>query len=1032
MNPNIATVQTAEGLADEVYFLPVTPEFVEAVIKKERPDGIMLQFGGQTALNCGVELHRLGVLSKNGVRVCGTSVESIIQAEDREMFNAKLAEINEKFARSVSVYTVEDALKAGAKVGYPIIARCGFALGGLGSFFADNEAEMRVLAKKALAVTPQILVEKSIRGWKELEYEVVRDASNNCVTVCNMENFDPLGIHTGDSIVVAPSQTLDDHEYHMLRNTSIRVVRHLGIIGECNIQYALDPNSDDYCIIEVNPRLSRSSALASKATGYPLAYVAARLALGMPLPHIKNAVTRKTTACFEPALDYIVCKVPRFDMAKFKNCNHVIGSAMKSVGEIMSIGRTFEEAFQKALRMVNDANTGFDPKANKSFPDMEHALRVATDDRVWALAKCMREGWSVDKVWATTKIDKWYLNKLKGIIDCETEMKNANGSMQAGLIKKAKLLGFSDLQIAKCFKTEHGLVRTFRKQNNIVPYTKQIDTLAAEWPAETNYLYMTYLGSEHDVKYDQKDGVIVLGGGGYRIGSSVEFDYSAVMSVRQMRAAGRPVSIINCNPETVSTDFDESDRLYFEELSEERVLDITDNEQPAGTVVSVGGQIGNNLSMPLHEAGVKILGTHPEMIDTAEDRNKFSKMLDKIGVDQPEWQALTSPEAAAAFANKVGFPVLVRASYVLSGGAFRVVREASDLQRFLADAVDISRDKPVVITKYLEGAQEVEIDAIANKGEIVAYAIAEHIENAGVHSGDAHLVLPAQNMSFDTFNKVLDISKRMAKELQISGPMNSQFLVKNGEVKVIEVNVRASRSLPFSSKTLGINMIGLAARIWLGEDVQPVKLDLAQVKHIGVKVPQFSFTRLRGADPLLGVEMASTGEVACFGVNQQEALIKGMMAARIDMPKKKIFFSLPNERERNDMLPSIRAMKLMGFEIQATSGTAEFLEKHNVPHTRFYYDNEQLPAGAQTAFDLLGNRGTDMVVNVPSPLFADQAFENGMGYKMRRQAVDHGVMLLTNAKVAQAFIDSLARAQVLTVEPYRNPYKAQQAAAVAL
>ncbi len=806
----------------------------------------------------------------------------------------------------------------------------------------------------------------------------------------------------GDSIVVAPSQTLDDHEYHVLRNAAIRVVRKLEIVGECNIQYALDPYSDDYRIIEVNPRLSRSSALASKATGYPLAYIAAKLALGMPLPGIKNSVTKKTTACFEPALDYIVCKVPRWDMNKFKNSNKVLGSAMKSVGEIMSVGRTFEEAFQKALRMVNESNEGFSPKS-KAIPDMEHALRVATDDRVWALAKCMREGWSVDKVWEMTKIDKWFLYKLKKIIDCEVTMKAA-GELQPALIKEAKVLGFSDKQIAKCYSgQDHKSVRKFRKSHNIVPYAKQIDTLAAEWPAQTNYLYMSYLGSEHDVAYDQKDGAVVLGGGCYRIGSSVEFDYSAVMTTRTLRSLGKSVSVINCNPETVSTDYDEPNRLYFEELSEERVLDIIDNEKPWGTVVSVSGQVGNNLCMPLHQAGVKILGTHPEMIDSAEDRNKFSKVLDEIGVEQPAWQALTTAAAAGEFAAKVGFPVLVRASYVLSGGAFRVVREAADLTKFLSDAVEVSKEHPVVITKYLENAQEVEIDAIANKGEIVSYAIAEHIENAGVHSGDAHMILPTQNMAPATFNKVLEIGKKMAKAFNISGPMNSQFLVKDGRVQVIELNIRASRSLPFSSKTLGINMIDMAARIWCGEDVKPVEVDLSKIKHVGVKVPQFSFTRLRGADPLLGVEMASTGEVACFGPNQHDALLKGMMAALFKTPKKSVLFCLPNTRDQEKALPSVRTLFMMGFEIQATSETAAFLAQHNVPHTRLFYPDE---SGNPKIADHIRAKKVELVINVRSVKTADQAWEDKEGYAVRRGAADHGIPVLTNLEVPRHLLSS--------------------------
>jgi len=1023
LNPNIATVQTAEGMADKTYFLPVTPEFVEAIISLERPDAVLLIFGGQTALNVGIELDRRGIFIKHGVRVLGTSVNSINTTEDRALFNEALSQINEKYAKSVACKTVEEALAAGISVGYPVIARCGFALGGLGSGFADNEEEMKVLATKALALTPQILVEKSIKGWKELEYEVVRDIYDNCVTVCNMENFDPLGVHTGDSVVIAPSQTLNDAEYHMLRTTAIRVVRHLGIVGECNIQYALDPVSRDYCIIEVNPRLSRSSALASKATGYPLAYVAAKLTLGYPLPELRNSITKRTTANFEPALDYLVCKVPRWDLAKFTGTSKAIGSAMKSVGEVMAVGRAFEEVLQKGLRMVDGTFEGWtlapNNKKEMSMVELEKGIRNPHCRRVHDIIRAMHQGVSVHQIWEWSKIDKWWLNKCQNIVTLEKKLV-AGGLQSKSLITdiaQAKKWGFSDVGLAQALKCTQEEVRQLRLKNGITPFVKQIDTVAGENPAQTNYLYTTYNANEHDMQFNQKDQVMILGGGCYRIGSSVEFDYSAVMATRFLRSRGNSVTVINCNPETVSTDYDESSRLYFEELSEERVRDIIDLEKPdVGVVVAVGGQVTNNLAMPLHNAGIKLLGTSALDIDAAEDRNKFSKLMDAAGVDQPEWSELTSTAAAKDFIRKVGYPVLVRASYVLSGGAFRVVREEASLEKFLADAVEVSGDKPVVVTKFVEGAMEVEIDAVANKGEVVAYAISEHIEPAGVHSGDAHMVLPAPRLSAADQSRILDAGKKMAKALNISGPFNSQMLWKNGELKVIECNSRASRSLPFSSKVLGVPFIDLAARIWVGEDVKPIKQDMKLVKNYGVKVPQFSFTRLMGADPVLGVEMASTGEVACFATTPEEALLKGYMGSRVELARKKVFFHVTQEADFNLQLKPMVQLNAMGYQLFCSTETAAFMKKNGIAHTELKWGGEVEQA--------MIKRKVDLVVNVPSTRFADQNTERTRDYALRRSAVDHSIPLISNGHVAAAIINALATVPKLHVDPYKAPKQA--------
>jgi carbamoyl-phosphate synthase (ammonia) len=955
MNPNIASVQTnvderALARADNVYFLPVTPEFIEMVIRRERPDGIVVSMGGQTALNCGVELHNSGVLAKYGVKVLGTQIDAIVATEDRQIFADKLNEINEKLAPSLAVTSVQDAVDAALKIKYPVMIRSAFALGGLGSGICNNEAELRDMATRAFSLTNQVLVERSLKGWKEIEYEVVRDAADNCITVCNMENFDPLGVHTGDSIVVAPSQTLSNEEYHMLRNTAIKVVRHIGIVGECNIQYALDPFSTDYCIIEVNARLSRSSALASKATGYPLAAVAAKLSLGITLPEIQNAVTRRTTACFEPSLDYIVTKIPRWDLGKFAGVSTEIGSAMKSVGEVMAIGRGFEESFQKAMRMVDSGIEGFEPRGDWSDKaKLRKELTRPSDKRPFALAYALKHGiYSVDEIHALTAIDKWFLRRLERIDNASklVESRKTLAAVTPEDMRLAKMLGFSDKQIAarlsataagKSHKPSLDDVRAARKAMGIVPYVKQIDTLAAEYPAQTNYLYMTYLASEHDITFNDH-GVVVLGSGCYRIGSSVEFDWCAVSAIRTLRQLGHKSVVINYNPETVSTDYDECDRLYFEELSLERVLDIYEIETAKGVIVSVGGQIPNNLALPLHKRNVKILGTSPESIDRSEDRHKFSTLMDSIGVQQPAWRALTTKEDAFAFAKAAGYPVLVRPSYVLSGAAMNVAHTQVALAAMLENAVAVSPEFPVVITKFMEGAQEIEFDGVAQNGTIVAQAVSEHVEEAGVHSGDATLMLPPQTISSYYIHQVKSIAAKTAKALNISGPFNMQFLAKGADVSVIECNLRASRSLPFVSKTVGSDFIQAATRVMLGLDVTQDRslpgIDSAPrpSNFVGIKAPMFSFTRLRGADPVLGVEMASTGEVACFGADRHEAFLKSLVATNFELPKTSILVSA-QEQYLHDTVHSMYKLKSLGFKLFATPATSEFLTKHGIENT---------------------------------------------------------------------------------------------------
>ena len=1014
INPNIATIQTSENIADRVYFLPVTPEYVEDVIAKERPQGILLAFGGQTALNCGVKLYRSGVLEKYDVQVLGTPVQAIIDTEDREIFVKKLDEIDVKTIKSEAVTTVSDAKRVAKELGYPIIIRAAYTLGGLGSGFCDNEAELDVLAQKAFTYSPQILVEKSLKGWKEVEYEVVRDRYDNCITVCNMENFDPLGIHTGESIVVAPSQTLTNAEYHKLRRLAIKIICHIGIVGECNVQYALDPNSEDYRVIEVNARLSRSSALASKATGYPLAFVAAKLGLGYGLHELKNSVTKTTSACFEPALDYIVCKIPRWDLGKFKGVSRELGSSMKSVGEVMAIGRTFEEAIQKGLRMIGQGMHGF--VANKGFADIDidEALSHPTDKRVFVIAHALHKGYTVDQIHALTKIDKWFLEKLQGIVNLEKKL-DAYGKMEAvpdELLLEAKQKGFSDFQLARTIlkpdsehiEKEMLQVREARKQRGITPVIKQIDTLAAEYPAMTNYLYVTYNGTAHDVDFprDGKD-VVVLGSGAYRIGSSVEFHGCSVNASQTIRRQGFRSIMINYNPETVSTDYDECDRLYFDELTLERVLDITDLEQPAGVVVSVGGQIPNNLAMRLHHQHVPILGTSAGDIDRAEDRHKFSSMLDEIGVDQPRWKELTSLDAIYRFVDEVGFPVLIRPSYVLSGAAMNVVSNREELEHFLTLATNVSKQYPVVVTEFIENAKEIEIDAVAQDGEVIAYAISEHVEFAGVHSGDATLVFPAQKMYVETMRRIKKISRQVAQGLHISGPFNMQLLAKDNDIKVIECNLRASRSFPFVSKVLKVNFIELATRVMLGEKVEPPHKSAFELDYVGIKAPQFSFSRLQKADPVLGVEMASTGEVGCIGDDFPEAILKAMLSVGYTIPKKNILLSTGDSRSKMDMVSAAKALQKKGFCIFATKGTADFLATNGVEAAVVHWPDQPQEPNALT---LIKEKKIDMVVNIPKNLSKDELNND---YLIRRGAIDFNIPLLTNARLASAFITAFCK-----------------------
>ncbi|MBO7204442.1 MAG: carbamoyl-phosphate synthase (glutamine-hydrolyzing) large subunit [Bacteroidales bacterium] len=1009
INPNIATVQTSEGIADKIYFLPVTPFFVEEVIKKEKPQGILLAFGGQTALNCGVALYKNNVLDKYNLKVLGTPIRAIMDTEDRELFVKKLDEIDVKSIKSTAVDNIEDALAAAENLGYPVIIRAAYALGGLGSGFCDNADELRKLAEKALSYSPQVLVEKSLKGWKEIEYEVVRDRFDNCITVCNMENFDPLGIHTGESIVVAPSQTLTNHEFNLLRELSIKIVRHIGIVGECNVQYAFDPNSDDYRVIEVNARLSRSSALASKATGYPLAFVAAKLGLGYGLFDLKNSITKTTPAYFEPALDYVVCKIPRWDLSKFQGVSREIGSSMKSVGEVMSIGRTFEEALQKGLRMIGQGAHGFTANKEIRIENIDKALKEPTDNRIFVISKAFLAGYTVDQIHELTKIDKWFLNKLESIMNTANELAACDELEQIDdqLLWKAKAQGFSDFQIGRHVLKDRidsedmvKVVRDYRKSRGILPVVKQIDTLAAEFPAQTNYLYLTYNGTVSDVDYkgDHKS-IIVLGSGAYRIGSSVEFDWCSVNALQTIRKSGWRGVMINYNPETVSTDYDMCDRLYFDELTYERVLDIYDLEQPHGVIVSVGGQIPNNLAVRLDEVGVPLLGTPANSIDNAEDRHRFSAMLDSIGVDQPRWKELSSLSEVNTFVKDVGFPVLVRPSYVLSGAAMNVCSNDSELERFLALAANVSKKHPVVVTEFIENAKEIEFDAVADKGTVIAYAISEHIEFAGVHSGDATIQFPPQKLYVATVRRIKKIARKIAQALNISGPFNIQFLAKNNDIKVIECNLRASRSFPFVSKVLNINLIELATKVMIGEEVTPPEKSAFDLDYVGIKASQFSFSRLQKADPVLGVDMASTGEVGCIGDDTDEAILKAMMSVGYDIPKKNILISSGDGKQKAELLYACQLLAKHGYTIYATGGSHKFLEDNNVPSTRVYWPSEQ-GQGPQ-ALDMIHDKQIDLVVNIPKNL-TEEELKNG--YTIRRAAVDFNIPLITNARLASAFI----------------------------
>ena len=1018
INPNIATVQTSEGVADQIYFLPVTPYFVEKVIEKERPQGILLAFGGQTALNCGVELYKSGVLEKYGVKVLGTPVQAIIDTEDRELFVEKLDEIDVKTIKSQACENIEGARKAAKELGYPVIIRAAYALGGLGSGFCDNEEELDRIAEKAFAFSPQVLVEKSLKGWKEIEYEVVRDRYDNCITVCNMENFDPLGIHTGESIVIAPSQTLTNSEYHKLRALSIKIIRHIGIVGECNVQYAFDPQSEDYRVIEVNARLSRSSALASKATGYPLAFVAAKLGLGYGLFELKNSVTKTTSAFFEPALDYVVCKIPRWDLGKFRGVDRELGSSMKSVGEVMAIGRTFEEAIQKGLRMIGQGMHGFIENKELVIEDIDKALKEPTDKRIFIIAKAMAQGYTIDQIHDLTKIDKWFLQKLKNIYDIDNRLHQcANiNVLEADLLREAKIYGFTDFQVARALGMEQEMdledatlaVRAKRKQMGILPVVKQIDTLAAEYPAQTNYLYLTYSGVAHDITFESdKRSIVVLGSGAYRIGSSVEFDWCGVQALNTIRKEGYRSVMINYNPETVSTDYDMCDRLYFDELTFERVMDILDLECPKGVVVSTGGQIPNNLAMKLDAQRVPILGTQAKYIDNAEDRDKFSAMLDRIGVDQPEWSALTSMEDVQVFIDRVGFPVLVRPSYVLSGAAMNVCSNQDELERFLKLAANVSKKHPVVISKFMQNTKEVEMDAVARNGEIIAYAISEHIEFAGVHSGDATIQFPAQKLYVETVRRIKKISAQIAKELNISGPFNIQYLARDNEIKVIECNLRASRSFPFVSKVLKINLIELATKVMLGLPVEKPHKSFFDFDYVGIKASQFSFNRLQKADPVLGVDMSSTGEVGCLGDDVNTALLKAMLSVGHRIPKKSILLSTGTAKDKAAMLDAARTLIEHGYELYATGGTSRYLTENGIENTTVYWPSQE--GQHPQALELLHQHKIDMVVKIPKDLTAGELTN---GYKIRRASVDLNVPLITNSRLAAAFIHAFCTVKV--------------------
>ncbi len=1012
INPNIATVQTSEGIADKIYFLPVTPYFVEKIIMKEKPDGILLSFGGQTALNCGISLHKNGALERNNVKVLGTPIQAIMDTEDRDLFVKKLDEIDIKTIKSTAVTSTEDALEAAKKLGFPVIIRAAYTLGGQGSGFCSNEEELRIRAESAFSYTNQILVEKSLKGWKEVEYEVVRDQFDNCITVCNMENFDPLGIHTGESIVVAPSQTLTNSEYHTLRQLAIKIIRHIGIVGECNIQYTLDPHSEDYRVIEVNARLSRSSALASKATGYPLAFVAAKLAIGYGLHEIKNSITKTTSAFFEPALDYIVCKIPRWDLNKFVGVSKQIGSSMKSVGEVMAIGRTFEESIQKGLRMIGQGMHGFIGNRDLEFGDIETELVEPTDMRIFVIADAFNKGYTIEQIYDFTKIDRWFLFKLKNIFDLKNELEKYDvlEKVPVDLVKKAKILGFSDFQIARFViksvneNIEEGLlsVREFRKKNGIFPYVKQIDTLAAEYPAKTNYLYLTYGASTHDIDFkDDGKSVIVLGSGAYRIGSSVEFDWCCVNALYSINKAGFRSVMINYNPETVSTDYDVCDRLYFDELSFERVLDIIELEKSKGVIISTGGQIPNNLAMRLYNADVYVLGTSPVYIDNAENRHKFSTLCDQLKIDQPRWKELTSIEDIHDFTDDVGFPVLIRPSYVLSGAAMNVVSNKDEMKHFLSLAAKVSKQYPVVVSEFIQQAKEIEIDAVAKDGELIVYAISEHVEFAGVHSGDATMVFPAQKIYFETMRRIKRISKQIAKALHINGPFNMQFLAKDNDIKVIECNLRASRSFPFVSKVLKINFIDIATKIMLGLEVSKPNKSIFDLDYIGIKAPQFSFSRLQKADPILGVDMASTGEVGCIGENFYETILTSMLSVGYTIPKKNILLSTGPMRSKVEMVNSCKMLVEKGYNLFATRGTAQFLELNGIECTVLHWpDEEQKP----NTLDYLKNKMIDLVINIPKDLTSTELSND---YTIRRSAVDFNIPLITNARLASAFLTAI-------------------------
>lgn len=1023
INPNIATVQTSEGVADQIYFLPVQPYFVERVIEKERPDGILLAFGGQTALNCGVALYREGILDKYGVQVLGTSVQAIMDTEDRELFVEKLNEIGVKTIKSEACESIEAARKAAAELGYPVILRAAYALGGLGSGFCDNEDELNRLAEKAFSFSPQVLVEKSLKGWKEIEYEVVRDRYDNCITVCNMENFDPLGIHTGESIVVAPTQTLTDRESQKLRSLAIKIIRHIGIVGECNVQYALDPNSEDYRVIEVNARLSRSSALASKATGYPLAFVAAKLGMGYGLFELKNSITKTTSVFFEPALDYVVCKIPRWDLSKFRGVDKELGSSMKSVGEVMAIGRTFEEAIQKGLRMIGQSMHGFVENKELEIDDIDVALREPTDKRVFIISKAMHKGYTIDQIHELTKIDKWFLEKLKHIIDIDERMKalkNVN-NLDKELLRTAKIYGFTDFQIARAVGLEEEVgnmhkamltIRQLRKNYGILPVVKQIDTLAAEYPAHTNYLYVTYSGVASDISFDRDNrSIIVLGSGAYRIGSSVEFDWCGVQALNTIRREGFRSVMINYNPETVSTDYDMCDRLYFDELTFERVMDIIEFESPYGVIVSTGGQIPNNLAMRLDAQNVPILGTSAKDIDNAEDRAKFSSMLTRNNISQPEWSALTSMDDINEFIDKVGFPVLVRPSYVLSGAAMNVCSNRDELERFLKLAANVSEDHPVVVSRFIEHAKEIEMDAVANRGEIIAYAISEHIEFAGVHSGDATIQFPPQKLYVETVRRIKRVSRQIAKELHISGPFNIQFMARDNDILVIECNLRASRSFPFVSKVLKLNLIDLATKVMLGKPVEKPNKNLFDLDYVGIKASQFSFNRLQKADPVLGVDMSSTGEVGCLGDDTNDALLKSMLAVGQGIPKKTILLSTGGAKQKAEMLDAAKKLVENGYELYATGGTSKYLDDNGVRNVRVYWPSEE--GKEPQALTLLHEKKIDMVVNIPKDLTPRELTD---GYKIRRASIDLNVPLVTNSRLASAFINAFCTLKLSDID----------------